>query len=130
MHPCYPQRISIHLMFILIDSEKIILADDRHFNTSHVYINRRLLSCLCIRSRHFNTSHVYINQSTTPSTLVLKIDFNTSHVYINHTRAIQGCSFSFDFNTSHVYINLRPVILTSRRVEISIHLMFILIVSP
>ena len=54
-------------------------------------------------------------------------DFNTSHVYINPAaHAGRGCRSRY-FNTSHVYINRTDNGHMACHTQISIHLMFILI---
>ena len=97
------ERISIHLMFLLIEVGNKISMVVMHFNTSHVSINR-IGKTVVDGEKDFNTSHVSINRSNTadhawtcyisihlmflligviPDDNPKYVHFNTSHVFIN-----------------------------------------------
>ena len=54
-------KISIHLMFLLIESDTTGRSFENCFNTSHVSINRVYFSIPIFSRHNFNTSHVSIN---------------------------------------------------------------------
>ena len=103
--------ISIHLMFLLIYTNKMMVYLVAHFNTSHVSINQRKRKGENYMNEYFNTSHVSINQriywgncgwpriSIHLMFLLIGIcnkstyripDFNTSHVSINRNTALSS----------------------------------------
>ena len=54
-------RISIHLMFLLIVLKSSFATCSLHFNTSHVSINRNVVQSVFTADPYFNTSYVSIN---------------------------------------------------------------------
>ena len=119
-----------------------------HFNTSHVSINHRcknpvsfslgisihLMFLLIFRSPYGDTRLLYISIhlmflliAITSFIRFSNIYFNTSHVSINQNKTALQQLDERDFNTSHVSINQTVIHGESCRIQISIHLMFLLI---
>ena len=98
-------RISIHLMFLLIDEAIAVVYDDSNFNTSHVSINQDTEN----GSAPAGVISIHL--------MFLLIGFSCSSVF----------SFLHYFNTSHVSINRGKCVLGYFCRLISIHLMFLLI---
>ena len=82
-----------------------------------------------ILSVDFNTSHVSINLVCFNGWFLGIEHFNTSHVSINLLRQNLEMLADSHFNTSHVSINPAVVRCTRQKAGISIHLMFLLIVT-
>ena len=101
------KSISIHLMFLLIGLHRVMQKRQHNFNTSHASINQASETASCLFYCHFNTSHVSINLC----------DFVCARLAGHY------------FNTSHVSINLFPAGDSAPCSPISIHLMFLLILS-
>ena len=101
-------RISIHLMFLLIDEAIAVVYDDSNFNTSHVSINQDTEN----GSAPAGVISIHL--------MFLLIGFSCSSVF----------SFLHYFNTSHVSIKRGKCVLGYFCRLISIHLMFLLIREP
>ena len=123
------QKISIHLMFILIfwqnDCCELYQVISIHLMFILIKQKKRMP---CGGTRNFNTSHVYINRNLCPvyGTLII-ISIHLMFILIGER--IKENTFYTHFNTSHVYINLAYAFLRCSAEIISIHLMFILILS-
>ena len=121
------QKISIHLMFILIfwqnDCCELYQVISIHLMFILIKQKKRMP---CGGTRNFNTSHVYINRNLCPvyGTLII-ISIHLMFILIGER--IKENTFYTHFNTSHVYINLAYAFLRCSAEIISIHLMFILI---
>ena len=97
--------ISIHLMLMLIDNT-CSYALSRKLISIHLML--MLIHCNLsypVRFEHFNTSHVNVNRQTFPCLFRSRLHFNTSHVNVNL-----------------IQLSLLPSL-----IEISIHLMLMLI---
>ena len=101
---------------------------ERYFNTSHVYINQN--------SEIVQRNHRVISIHLMFILIVWKLpywgsdadNFNTSHVSINRSIRNNPESLINHFNTSHVSINQGSCQQPPQPQDISIHLMFLLIV--
>ena len=119
--------ISIHLMFLLIQTNWWYAQTFLYFNTSHVSINLRLLPETGILERisihlmflliiqiHlkgvfplFISIHLmFLLIGVSSNGILMIMHFNTSHVSINRTQQ-QSKEVWSNFNTSHVSINQR-----------------------
>ena len=87
------------------------------------------LPALLLPVLYFNTSHVSINRQTATRKQRSTTYFNTSHVSINQIINFWHERAERHFNTSHVSINRNRQPGFKRRRNISIHLMFLLIIS-
>ena len=122
--------ISIHLMFLLIPERIQKYPQIIYFNTSHVSINR-LWYLRSLRSSPISIHLMFLLiLSRSHSFSFTDNNFNTSHVSINPMRTKPTRSRLHNFNTSHVSINLSLCGGVGYDFLISIHLMFLLILSP
>ena len=120
--------ISIHLMFLLIILEALPQRAWLEISIHLMFLLIRYpIRSRWIRNIYFNTSHVSINPSCNCGEYDRFYHFNTSHVSINPAIECTMCHPEVYFNTSHVSINPRGTGRTLEKVQISIHLMFLLI---
>ena len=78
-------RISIHLMLMLICLQVFLTLLCMDFNTSHVNVNHIWRFVVQRSSDDFNTSHVNVNPTYTCMWKVEIEYFNTSHVNVNQS---------------------------------------------